>query len=201
MYLFAMEPGGIRPSKPQFTKAKSALLAAIFFIYNAFVSHLPSYSLRRLYLSSILRVKIGKGVAIHMGCFVTGRLLSIGDHSVINRNCYLDGRAGMRIGSNVSISPECYLISLTHDPRDPDFAARPGPVVVGDYAWLGARAMVMPGVTLGEGAVVGAGSVVTKSCEPYAILAGSPARKLGERPKGLRYRLSYFPLFNTDIQA
>jgi acetyltransferase-like isoleucine patch superfamily enzyme len=72
-------------------------------------------------------------------------------------------------------------------------------VRIGDYAWLGARALILPGVELGEGAVVGAGSVVTKAVAPYAIVAGSPAKPIGERPRGLRYTLAYFPLFNTDV--
>lgn len=179
---------------------KSFLVATVFFGYNAFVTHLPLYCLRHLYLSLILRIRLGKGASVHMGCFVTGRHVSIGDHSVINRGCYLDGRAGLRIGANVSVSPGCQIISLTHDVNSPDFEAVARPVAIGDYGWIGARAMILPGVDLGEGVVVGAGSVVTKSWAPYEIVAGSPAKKIGERNKGLRYTLSYFPLYNTDVQ-
>ncbi len=59
--------------------------------------------------------------------------------------------------------------------------------------------MVLPGVDMGEGAVAGAGSVVTKSCAAYEIVAGAPARKIGERNRSLRYELDYIPLFDTDI--
>jgi len=180
---------------------KSFLAASAFYLYNAFVTHLPFYSVRHLYLSRVLGIRLGKGAAVHMGCFLTGRNIVIGAHSVINRNCYLDGRGGIVIGENVSISPECYVVSLDHDPSSSVFATLAKPVVIGNFAWLGARAMIMPGVEMGEGAVAGAGAVVTASCGPYDIVAGSPARKIGERCRDLQYALRYFPLFNTDILA
>jgi maltose O-acetyltransferase len=68
-----------------------------------------------------------------------------------------------------------------------------------DYAWIGVRAIVLPGVTLHEGCVVGAGSVVTKDFERYSIVAGVPAKKIGERNPDLQYDLEYRPLFNTDV--
>jgi acetyltransferase-like isoleucine patch superfamily enzyme len=178
---------------------KAFLAAAAFYLYNSFITHVPLYWLRRWYLTGILRLRIGRGVAVHMGCFIAGRHISIGDHTVINRGTYLDGRQPLRIGSNVSISPECYILTLDHRVDSPDFAAEPGPVAIGDYAWLGARAMILPGADLGEGAVVGAGAVVTKPVAPYIIVAGVPAKPIGERPRGLRYTLKYFPLFNSDV--
>lgn len=181
-------------------RLKAFSAGTAFYLYNSFVTHLPWYTLRMVYLKSILGIRIGKGVAVHMGCFITGRSISIGDHTVINRRCHLDGRGGLRIGRNVSISPDCALISLGHDPNSPDFVAVPGPVAVGDYAWLGARALVLPGVEMGEGAIAGAGSVVTRDVAPYSIVAGVPARRIGERKRGLRYTLEYFPYFNTDVQ-
>jgi acetyltransferase-like isoleucine patch superfamily enzyme len=180
-------------------KLWNLLAASAYYLYNHFVTRIPVYGIRHAYLRKVLGFGIGEGTAVHMGCFVTGRSIRIGRNTVINRRCYLDGRAGLTIGDNVSVSPECYLLSLGHDPQAPDFRAVPGPVAIGDYAWLGARSMVLPGVVLGEGAIVGAGAVVTKSQPPYAIVAGIPARPIGERKRGLAYRLSYFPYFDTDI--
>jgi acetyltransferase-like isoleucine patch superfamily enzyme len=134
-----------------------------------------------------------------MGCFVTGCNISIGHHSVINRRCYLDGRIGIEIGNNVGISPEVYIISLTHDPDDKQFHTAGAKVVIEDRVWIGARAMLMPGVKLSEGCVVGAGSVVTKSFAPYSIVAGVPAKFIRERKRNDSYELNYFPLFDTDI--
>jgi acetyltransferase-like isoleucine patch superfamily enzyme len=89
---------------------------------------------------------------------------------------------------------------LTHDPHDPGFRAIPRPVEIGDRAWIGARAIILPGVRIGEGAVVGAGAVVTRDVGPFEIVAGNPARKIGERNRNLSYSLSYFPWFDTDVQ-
>ncbi len=74
-----------------------------------------------------------------------------------------------------------------------DMADRGGDVIIGDRVWIGYGALILPGVKLGEGAVVGAGAVVTKDVEPFTIVAGNPARKIGERTKELRYRLNYDP--------
>jgi acetyltransferase-like isoleucine patch superfamily enzyme len=181
------------------TKPWAFFAAMAYYLYNHFITRIPVYAIRHAYLRSVLGFRIGEGASVHMGCFVTGRAIRIGSHTIINRGCYLDGRASLVIGDNVSVSPECYLVSLGHDPHAPDFAAVPGPVVIGDYSWLGARAMVLPGVELGEGVAVGAGAVVTRSQPAYAIVAGVPAKRIGERKRGLAYRLSYFPFFDTDI--
>jgi acetyltransferase-like isoleucine patch superfamily enzyme len=174
-------------------------LALAFYGYNGLLTHFPFYAVRHAYLRLVLRIRIGSGSSVHMGCFITGRNISIGENSVINRNCYLDGRAGLSIGDRVSISPECYLLSLTHDVHSPEFATLPKPVVIREYAWLGARCVILPGTVLEEGTVVAASAVVTRTTEPYSIMAGIPARKIGERKKGLVYAPSYFPLFNTDV--
>jgi acetyltransferase-like isoleucine patch superfamily enzyme len=181
---------------PGFRRFLSALT---FYLYNSLVTHLPSYTIRRLYLQHILRIRIGKQTAVHMGCFFTGKQIVIGNNCVINRDCYLDGRMGIEIGNSVSLSPGTWIVSLTHDPQDAMFAAVGEKVIIGNHVWVGVQALILPGVTLAEGCVVGAGAVVTKSFEPYSIVAGVPAEKIGERNQELNYSLSYFPYFNTDI--
>ena len=73
------------------------------------------------------------------------------------------------------------------------FADRGGEVIIGDRVWIGYRAIVLPGVTIGEGAVVGAGAVVTRDVSPYTIVAGNPAKVIGERTKELTYECNYRP--------
>ena len=158
------------------------------------------YSVRIPFLRKACGLRIGRDTSIAMGCFVTGRDISIGDNTAINRFAYLDGRAPLRIGDNVNISHYCKIHTLTHDPQSPDFACVAAPVTIGDHVWIGTGAIILPGVNLGEGCVVGAGSVVTRSVDPYVIVAGNPARMIKRRQQGLTYRTKYFPYFDTDIQ-
>jgi maltose O-acetyltransferase len=174
-------------------------VAFLYYFYNAFVTYIPLYWVRHCYLQSVLRIKMGRKCAVHMGCFFTGRYIAIGGNTVINRNCFLDGRVGIEIGSNVSLSPETCVISLDHDPSSPDFATKGEKVVLSDYVWTGMRAIILPGVRLGKGCVAGAGAVVTKSFDDFTVVAGSPAKKIGQRNPNLSYELSYAPYFNTDI--
>lgn len=171
-----------------------------YFLYNSWLTGFPSYTVRTFYLRHILGIKIGKGTAIHTGCFFAGKKITIGRNTVIARNCYIDGRVGeVVIGNNVSIAPELYLLSLSHDKNDPDFKLIPGPVTIEDYAWIGARVMILPGIHVKKGAVLGAGSVVTKSVEEFIVVGGNPAKQIGTREKNVSYTLSFFPFFNTDI--
>lgn len=171
-----------------------------YYIATYWVAHLPSFRLRHWYYRRIMKYSIGRDSSLHMGLFVTGQNIKIGDNVVINRRVYLDGRIGVRIGNNVSISPEVYILSMEHDPNDPKFSTRGGVVSIGDHVWLGARAMILPNVHIGEGAVVAAGAVVTKDVLPYQIVAGVPARQIGNRSRQIDYRCVYFPWFDGDIQ-
>lgn len=184
---------------PGFGRIGRGLRAFRFYFYNHVVGRLPGYGLRHAYLRRVLGYEIADGAAVHMGCFVTGETISIGPRSVVNRGCYLDGRGGLTLGADVSVSPQCYLLTLTHDVRDPGFGAVPGPVVLADRSWLGVRAVVLPGRTVGRGAVVGAAAVVTKDVPPLEIVAGNPARPVGRRPAEPTHTLHWKPWFDTDL--
>jgi acetyltransferase-like isoleucine patch superfamily enzyme len=115
--------------------------------------------------------------------------LRIGDGSVIGKNATLDCRRGISIGDRVNISSEVAIWTLQHDPQSPSFASVGAPVRIEDYAWVSMRAVVLPGVTIGVGAVVAAGAVVTKDVAPFTIVAGVPAQKIGERNRDIEYDL------------
>ncbi len=162
--------------------------------YNELISHLPSRSLRRVFLNPWMGC-LSASVGVQMHCrFLHAPGVSIGERSVINFGSLLDGRRyPITIGTDVSIGPEAAILTLGHDPRSAQFADRGGPVSIGNHAWIGYRAIVLPGISIGEGAVVGAGSVVSRDVPPYAIVAGNPARVIGERPQPLTYTLNYSP--------
>jgi len=153
---------------------------------------IPVHSLRLLILKGIGRVEIGTGSSVHRRCRVyRPEKVAIGDHSVINRDVLLDGRSGLQIGNNVSISEGTVILSLGHDIDDPDFALKGERVVIKDYVFIGSYSRILPGVTIGEGAVVGVGSVVTKDVDPYVVVAGVPACTIRERRRPLRYFPDY----------
>lgn len=170
-------------------------LAAL--VYNRLIGRLPSRHLRHAFLLAWLG-NLGSFTGVQMDCrFLNGRKIFVGSHNVINFGTLIDGRCYKVVtGSNVSIGPEAAILTLGHDPRSPDFADRGGDVLIGDYVWIAYRAIVLPGVTIGEGAVIGAGAVVTGDVDPYAIMAGNPARKIGSRPRGLTYQLDHRPWLN-----
>ncbi len=120
--------------------------------------------------------------------------LSIGRNTVIGRRCLLDCRGdGLRLGRNVNVGSQVAFVGAKHDIQSPTFEAVWKPIVVEDYAWVSLRATVLGGVTVGEGAVVAAGAVVTSNVEPYTVVAGIPAKQIGERTRELDYQLLHRP--------
>ena len=164
------------------------------YTYNRIIGQLPSHKLRKSYLQAYL-AKLGYKTSIQMKCrFLNGRKVSFGDRNVINFGCLFDGRHyQIKTGSDVSIGPEATILTLGHDPQSAEFADKGGNVIIGDRVWIAYRAIILPGVTIGDGAVVAAGAVVTKDVEPYTIVAGNPAREIKKRNPDLKYQLNYQP--------
>jgi acetyltransferase-like isoleucine patch superfamily enzyme len=148
------------------------------------------FALRPL-LYRLCRYDIARTATLQGGVrfFHVGRL-QIGEGSLVNRGVYLDNRAGITIGRQVSISHDARIYTLGHDIHDPQFGTLGKPVRIDDFAVVFAGAMLMPGVHLGEGAVVMAGAVVTKDVPAMRVVGGNPARDLGPRRGTPAYRLS-----------
>lgn len=174
----------------------SRLLAGtvLSYLYNHWIGRCPVRLVRRGYLCAYLK-GFGAGTTVQLGVRVlNGRKVSLGARNVINFGSLIDGRRfPVETGDDVSIGPEAAILTLGHDPQSPDFADAGGPVRIGARAWIAFRAIVLPGVTIGEGAVVAAGAVVTRDVADYTIVAGSPARPVGTRPRDLRYQLRFDP--------
>ncbi len=152
------------------------------------LGRLPLVGLRTLLARRLLGISIDRSARLYRWREVRrGRRISIGPGSTIGLWATLDGREGIMIGSNVNLSSEVALWTLQHDPQSETFATRGGPIVIEDFAWISYRAVVLPGVHIGEGAVVAAGAVVTRDVEPYHIVGGVPARTIGTRTRNLAY--------------
>lgn len=181
------------------TRSFRFLVGLKFYLANHFFANQGSYRLRHWYLKKFLRYKIGEDSSVHMNCFFTGDNIEIGRNTVLNRRSYFDGRVGIKIGDFVNVSPEVYMLTLQHEPNDMFFSCKGGNIIIDDYVWIGVRAIILPGVHIGEGAVIGAGAVVTKDVAPYTIVAGVPAKEIKKRTEDLFYTPKYFPFFDTDI--
>ena len=121
--------------------------------------------------------------------------LSVGEHTTIGNDGFFDARDTITIGSCVNIAAEVRIYTREHDIDAPDFRETGGPVVIEDYVYVGTRATILPGVTLGYGAVVASGAVVTKDVPPYMLVGGVPAKIIRERSHDLRYKLGYAKKF------
>ncbi|NEQ99185.1 MAG: acyltransferase [Cyanothece sp. SIO2G6] len=165
---------------------------ALRYFTNYIVNQVPSHCFRLFYYRNILNFKVGRNSFIFMSTYFDRRdNFSIGDNSVINQKCRIDNRAKVTIGSNVSISPEVYILTADHDLQCPFFSGRKRPVLIGDYVFIGTRALILPGVSLGVGSAVAAGAVVTKDVPPYSIVAGIPAKFVKSRNSKLNYKINY----------
>ncbi len=155
------------------------------------VGRIPSHTLRNLFYRRA-GIVLPSSSSIHWRAeFYAPERIRIGPHSVIGDTAFLDGRSGLEIGENVNIGSHVSIYTLQHDIDAPDFGEVGGPVTIRDYAYIGSHAIILPGVTVGQGGVVGAGSVVTKDVEPYSLVAGIPARFIRPRPTNLTYELGY----------
>lgn len=166
------------------------------------VSYIPSHHIRDWIYKNIYLVKMAPNSIIYFGAEIRGSYnLKIGKGAIIGDKAVLDARVGgIEIGENVQLGSFVKLWTDSHDMNDPYFRGTPGkrgPIKIGNRAWLGPNVTVIHSVTIGEGAVIAAGSVVTKDVEPYAVMGGIPARKFGERSHDLRYEFSgdYVPFY------
>ena len=160
------------------------------------VGHIPFHCCRRL-LYRISGIKIGKGSTVHMwASFYNPVNIVIGDDSIIGEKAVLDGRDKLIIGNHVDITSEVMIYNSEHDLESSQFEAKTASVVIGDYVFIGPRVIILPGVVIGKGAVVAAGAVVTKNVRDFSIVAGVPAKEIGERKlKNPKYSLGRARLF------
>ena len=136
-------------------------LLEIELFFLGIVGYIPLSGVRMI-LYTLSGMKIGSGSIINFGGrFYYPENISIGKDCVIGEQIILDGRAKLVIGDHVDIASQVMIYNSEHDIDDDTFAAREEPVTIGDYVFIGPRAIILPGVSIGRGAVVAAGAVVT----------------------------------------
>lgn len=154
------------------------------------IGHVPVHTIRKIcYILSGVRMSWSS--TIHTGArFYYPSNIRIGEDTIIGEGAVLDGRDTLQIGNHVDLASEVMIYNAYHDLQDPYFAPVLKPVVIEDYVFIGPRAIILPGVTIGKGAAVAAGAVVSKDVSPNTIVGGVPAQKIGERSeKAMHYKL------------
>ncbi len=180
------------------------------------------------YIAPNGKIKSGKNIKIHKNCRLSGKIdldddveiyqnctlygkTKIGKYSVINKNSELIGEVQMgkycSIARNVTFQGVNHIMNeaSTNIPflrnlfkKEPKRVSK-GPIMVGNDVWIGTKCIILSGVNIGDGAVVGAGSVLTKDVKPYSIVGGSPARHLKWRfPENIRNQLKEIKWWNWD---
>ncbi len=149
---------------------------------------LPCHPFRRLVCKMIMK-KFCMSSAIYRNVDIRSPYrITIGNHTNINKNCILDGRGGLIIGDNVDIAQDVNIWTEQHDYNSPTYAPNCKGVRIEDYCWIASRATILPGVTVGKGAVIACGAVVTKDVPSLSVVGGIPAKIIGKRnPEVLIY--------------
>lgn len=162
----------------------------IWLMVLSLVGYIPFYVIRWFFYF-ISGMKISPSSYIHMGArFYNPAGITIGKDSIIGDRVTLDGRASLNIGNHVDIATEVMIYNSQHDIHSGDFHAVAGTVEIEDYVFIGPRAIILPGVKIGKGAVVAAGAVVTRDVTEFTIVGGVPAEVIGERKlKDPEYKL------------
>lgn len=159
-------------------------------IYNILYYLFFPFFIRR-FLLLITGVKIGRNSVVQAVRFFTFGKMRIGQNCIINSGCYLDNRRGIYIGDNVVIAHNTKLYTLGHDYNDTGFKTKGAPIYIEDYVIVFSNVLVMPGVKIGEGAVILTGAVVTKDVEKYSVVGGNPAKFIQQRQQVHTHKASY----------
>ena len=154
-------------------------------LINATIFRLfPGTQLR--YIRNVILKAFGADIPYNISVFSTAKIfapwnLKMGKHSCIGPNAEIYNKDKVIIGDNSVVSQGAFLCTASHDITDSKNPLITAPIIISDSVWIAADAFVNMGVTIGEGAVIGARAVVTKDVEPWSVVGGNPARFIKHR--------------------
>lgn len=162
---------------------------------NMLVNKIPCWYIRRFFYR-ISGMEIGKGARIGIGTVIVDpRGIKIGENGIVNEFCHLDGRGGLSIGKNTSISMYTAIITAGHDKDSKDFKYRKGKTKIGNNVWIGTRAIILENSDIADFAVIGAGCVFKGKAEEKEIYIGGSKKLVGKRKIDNLYEINYKPYF------
>ncbi|HET9102949.1 MAG TPA: acyltransferase [Solirubrobacteraceae bacterium] len=168
------------------------------YVLNHIVNRIPLVGprMRAYQLLGVRLLDEPTGMIMLGARMVSPAKITIGGYYSVGRDTMLDARGGITIGEAVNIGSGVVLQTAHHVVDDPEFIDALAPITIGDRAWIAEGARVHGGVTVGEGAVVAAGSVVTRDVAPYTVVGGVPARYI--RDRNLPRPATYRPVFRRS---
>jgi len=178
------------------TKLKIVAAGFLNFLWNDVVTHFPVRLVRLAFLRLLNKRVSSKAVILMHARILNFWQLEIGPRSVLNQYTVLDCRRfKVIIDHDVDIGPYTKIWTLGHDPDSPEHSVAGADVHFHHHVWIASGVTILPGVEIGEGAVVAAGSVVTKNIPGKQVWGGSPAQYIRERKNDLMYQLRFNPYF------
>lgn len=159
-------------------KPGSSLKKLLWYFINMFIfkTMLPIPSSIKVKILRLFGAKIGQGVVVKPDVSIKYPwFLSIGDYTWIGENVWIDNLTEVTIGANCVLSQGAYILTGSHDYTKENFDLIIRPIVLEDGSWVGAKAVVCPGVTLKTHSILAVSSVATKSLDAYGVYQGNPA--------------------------
>lgn len=168
---------------------------AQYIFLNRFVNKIPSWAIRRLiYVKCGMHLhenaRIGIGTVV-----ICPHNISIGERSVINENCFLDGRGGLKIGRDTSISAYTKILSASHRSNGKNFQYYTRKTIIGKHVWIGLGAVILDGSKVEDDTIIGAGAVLKGCTSKKDIMVGNPAKCIKKREMHNDYHLEYKAFF------
>ena len=175
--------------KNQHIYGNSSLDLIHWLFYEHFLSKIPyntGIKCRKFLLKKLLKNIGTNSTVANNVTLLHPQGIEIGDNVGIARDVVLDGRAGIKIEENTIIGFESIILTSTHKCDRKDIPIREqgmfsDPCYIGKDCWIGARVLILPGLKIGEGSIIGAGSIVTKDVPPYCVVGGVPSKIIKER--------------------